>query len=94
MDFSPSLSSRALAFFETLIQIIPPRSVSDRTCFRRIAEWLKAEVRAGRFEEQEIFEHVLLYAREASLGAARNPAAVFVSILKKELHYDPAKAQR
>jgi hypothetical protein len=42
----------------------------------------------GRFNE-EIFDRVLGYAREASTG--RNPAAVFITLLKKELGYRPGK---
>lgn len=93
MEFSISLSQQTMAFFETLCTLLPPASVSDRTCFRRVAEWLKAGVESGRFNE-EIFERVLLYARESSMGAARNPNAVFVSILKKELRYDPRNTTR
>ncbi len=40
---------------------------------------------AGKFNEQ-IFDRVLDCAKEASLG--RNSAAVFVSLLKKELDYN------
>jgi hypothetical protein len=93
MEFSPSLSQQTMAFFETLCTLLPPASVSDRTCFRRVAEWLKAGVNTGRFNE-EIFERVVLYAREAAMGGARNPHAVFVSILKKELKYSPTAANQ
>jgi hypothetical protein len=41
---------------------------------------------AGKFNEQ-IFGRAMDYAKEASLG--RNPAAVFISLLKKELDYRP-----
>jgi len=37
----------------------------------------------------EIFGRVLEYAREASEG--RNPAAVFMALIKKELRYRPAR---
>jgi len=82
-----------MAFYETLIDVLPPRTASDRTCFRRIAAWLQSEIEGGHFSE-EIFRQVLLYAKEARGAACRNPYAVFVSILKKEIKYDPAKAQR
>ncbi len=88
MDFSISLRTRSLGFYETLIGVLPARSVSDRTCFRRVAAWLADGIEAGRFDE-EIFRVVLTYAKEAAAANVRNPAAVFVSILKKELHYDP-----
>ncbi len=80
------LGTRKLAFFETLLETLPPKSVSDRTCFRHVADWLSAGVRGGRFDP-EIFQTVLLYAREATVGQARNRHAVFMSILRKELRY-------
>jgi len=70
-----------------LVSIIKPRNQSDRTCFRNITNWLRAGCATGKFNEQ-IFGRVLEYAKEASLG--RNPAAVFISLLKKELDYRPA----
>jgi uncharacterized protein YdaU (DUF1376 family) len=77
---------RALHFDEALMSIIKPRNQSDRTCFRNITSWLMAGCAAGKFNEQ-IFGRALDYAKEASLG--RNSAAVFVSLLKKELNYNP-----
>ena len=88
MEFSISLRTRSLGFYETLIGTLPPRSVSDRTCFRRIAAWLADGIEQGRFDD-EIFTVALTYAREASVAEVRNPAAVFVSMLKKEIGYDP-----
>ncbi|MHC4244786.1 MAG: hypothetical protein ACYS3N_03165 [Planctomycetota bacterium] len=77
---------RALHFNEALMSIIKPRNQFDRTCFANIASWLMAGCAADKFNEQ-IFGRALDYAREASLG--RNPAAVFISLLKKELDYRP-----
>ncbi|NQT02089.1 MAG: DUF1376 domain-containing protein [Planctomycetes bacterium] len=77
---------RALHFNEALNGIITPRNQSDRTCFRNITSWLMAGCAAGKFNEQ-IFGRVLDYAKKASLG--QNPAAVFISLLKKELNYNP-----
>ena len=85
-SLSSSNSLRALSFNETLISIIKPRNQSDRTCFRNITNWLIGGCATGRFNE-EIFDRVLGYAREASTG--RNPAAVFITLLKKELGYRP-----
>lgn len=81
---SSSNSRRALSFNEALISMIKPRNQSDRTCFRNITNWLIGGCASGRFNE-EIFDRVLDYAREASTG--RNPAAVFMSLIKKELRY-------
>ena len=68
------------------MSIIKPRNQSDRTCFRNITNWFRAGFATSKFDEQ-IFGRVLDYAKEASLG--RNPAAVFISLLKKELNYNP-----
>ncbi|MFH1717136.1 MAG: DUF1376 domain-containing protein [Planctomycetota bacterium] len=75
---------RALDFNEALTGIIRPRTQSDRTCFHNVTKWLVEGCAAGRFNEA-IFGRVLDYAREASEG--RNPAAVFMALLKKELGY-------
>ena len=77
---------RKLTFNESLISIIKPRNQSDRTCFRNITNWLNAECSKGRFND-DIFNRVLDYAMEVS--ATRNPAAVFLSLLKTELEYRP-----
>lgn len=93
MEFSISIRARTLAFYETLLGVLPPRTVSDRTCFRRIAGWLGAEIEAGRFND-EIFHEVLVFAREATAPDAINPHAVFVSLLKKELGYTPGRTNQ
>jgi len=90
-DIDPG--TRLMAFYETLVQTLRPRSVSDRTCFRRVALWLGDQVKAGRFDD-DMYARVLLYAREATTGYARNPHAVFMSTLRKELDYDPKHASR
>ncbi|MCP4262866.1 MAG: YdaU family protein [Planctomycetes bacterium] len=77
---------RAYNFNVELLEIIKPRNQSDRTCFRNITSWLRDGCETGRFNEQ-IFSRALDYAKEAAAG--RNPAAVFVSLLKKELDYRP-----
>jgi len=87
-SLSSSNSLRALSFNETLISIVKPRNQSDRTCFRNITNWLMAGCETGHFNN-EIFGRVLDYAREASTG--RNPAAVFMALIKKELGYRPAR---
>ena len=84
----PSLASKMLNFNELLTQIIKPRNQSDRTSFRNIGNWLMVKIQTGVFNEQ-IIPRVLEYASEAVKGRSRNPAAVFISILKKELGYQP-----
>ena len=88
-----SNATRASAFLTTLAGIIPARDCSDRTAFRRVAKWLADECTARRFEV-EIFPFVLDLAREAAGSECRKPAAVFMSPLKKELDYQPKRAQQ
>jgi hypothetical protein len=76
----------SLGFYNLLKETIPPKNVSDRTCFRRVAAWLSQGVKGGRWDNS-IYLIVLDYAKEARDGGARNPAAVFMSILQKELQY-------
>ena len=83
-SFSNPVRSRSLMFNEALSNIIRPRSQSDRTCFRNVTNWLVEGLASGRFNEQ-IFERVLDYAKEARSG--RKPAAVFMALMKKELNY-------
>ena len=85
---SARTQTQALNFNSALINIIRPRTRSDRTCFNNIAKWLTAGCATGQFSN-EILGRVLDYAKEASAG--RNPAAVFMALLKKELNYRPGK---
>ena len=79
---------QSLSFNSALTGIIRPRTRSDRTCFRNVTNWLAAGIATGRFNAQ-IYDRVLDYAKEASQG--RNPPAVFIAILKKELNYKPGQ---
>ena len=58
--------------------VIPPRDVSDRTCFRGVCNWIIHGVEVGVFDEHSIFRAVPDFALEASQPGARNPAAVFM----------------
>jgi hypothetical protein len=81
-----------LAFYETLVRTLPPKSQSDRTCFRRLTNWLQDGIEAGRLEE-DVLREVLTYAQEARGPGIRNPRAVFITICKKELGYDSTQAR-
>ena len=67
--------------------VIPPKSQSDRTCLRKVTEWLLNKCESGKFNIEEVLSRVIDYALEATSPGAMNPAAVFMSILKKELNY-------
>jgi len=81
------LSQRIVHLEKALKIAIPPRSVSDRTCFRKVAKWLLEKCCEGRFNPDEMLSRVLDFALESSSPGAKNPPAVFMSILKKELNY-------
>jgi hypothetical protein len=86
-----SNATRASALHQTLTGIIRPKDCSDRTAFRRVAKWLADGCNDGRFDA-DIFPFVLDLAREAAGPECRNPAAVFMSLLKRELGYTPKGA--
>jgi hypothetical protein len=81
------LEEKQLAFERALKIVIPPKDQSDRTSFRNISNWLAQGCLSNKFNEYIIFRRVLDFALEASSPSSRNPAAVFTSILKKELGY-------
>ena len=81
---SADVQLRALHFHDALVQLIRPRSRSDRTCFRNVTRWLMEGCTDGRFDPS-IFDRVLDYAREARRGD--KPPAVFMALMKKELGY-------
>lgn len=85
--------SAALACFRTLLAVLPARTPSDRTCFQRLAFWLADEVEAGRFTSA-IFARVLSLAEESREGQARNPHAVFMARVRKDLGYLATRAAR
>jgi len=81
---SATSSVRALSLNESLIAIIRPVNQSDRTCFRNVCNWVAEQITIGRFDE-DIYSRVLDFATEAKHG--RNPAAMFMALMKKELEY-------
>jgi len=83
---SISIQARASAFRQTLFETIPPKNQSDRTAFRNVANWLRDEIEAGR-RTDESFVYALDLAHEACEHGIRNPAAAFMSLLKKEMGY-------
>jgi hypothetical protein len=48
--------------------------------------WFEQNLRAGRFDEQ-VFDRMVEFAKEAVGPGCKNPPAVFTSILKRELGY-------
>ncbi|HUW19225.1 MAG TPA: hypothetical protein VMW16_07985 [Sedimentisphaerales bacterium] len=67
-------------------RLIPPRNQSDRTSFRRVGRWVSGKVSRGE-AEMDMFNVVLALAREAAGPRSRNPAAVFMTLMKQEMGY-------
>lgn len=87
LNAAETIEEKALVFERALKIVIKPRNQSDRTCFRDLTSWLSAQCNSGQLDGDTVFRRVLDFALEASGPGSRNPAAVFMSILKKELGY-------
>lgn len=82
-----SMAQRLLAMERVLRMAIPPKTASDRTCYRNVIAWLRRKFDSDRFNPDEILPRCVDYALEASGPTIRNPRALFMSLLKKELGY-------
>lgn len=82
-----TLDAKALIFERALKILIKPKDQSDRTSFRNVIKFLKEGCGNGKFDESSIFRRVLDFALESTGPRVKNPAAVFMSIMKKELGY-------
>jgi len=87
MTNSNTLRKNQITVYDNLCRIIHPRNQSDRTSFRRITKWIIKKCEDGTYTEEEISARVFDFAKEANNPKSRNPAAVFTTILKKELGY-------
>jgi len=87
------VTNDGLEFFRYLKEIIPPKNSSDRTTFLKITCWIEANIRKGVFKKNH-FTYILDCARDSAIPESRNKAAVFVSILQKELGYGKSKSNR
>lgn len=92
MEYKQTLEKRKLHFTEFFKEILRPIDQSDRTTLNRLTHWLGEECKAGRLDEEVVFGQVLAWAKEvedgAKAGTVRNPWAVLMSILRKELGYN------
>ncbi len=75
---------------KALYIIIPPNSVSDRTTIRNIVKYFSEKAKSKGQPPDSIFKMLIDFALEASGPHSRVPAAVFMSIIKKELNYPGA----
>jgi len=84
----PCVKEKLLCLFESLVTMVPPRSVSDRTGLWNICQWLARRAESGE-DVDVLIREVLIYAQEASNPECRKPGAVFVSLLKRRMAYTP-----
>lgn len=82
-----STSQKGRMLNRALRVLLPPKDISDGTCWKNITKWAVNAVNSDVIGEHELFSRILDYAIEATGPGVRNPAAVFMSIIKKELHY-------
>lgn len=83
-------ASNSLRFIDALETIISPRNQSDRTANRNLLTWIETNILENRFNV-DIYKRILDYAAEAKQNA-RNPPAMFYSILQRELGYRKKKS--
>ena len=86
-----------MVFQEQFREILRPKDQSDRTTLSKLARWLGEECKAGRLDEDVVFSQVLCWAKEVrdgeKEGTIRNAWAVLISILRKELGFEPQKVR-
>ena len=87
IDENLSDEQKIINMRNTLYIIIPPKSISDRTTIRNIVKHYSEIAKSKGESTDSIFKILIDFALEASGPYSRVPAAVFVSILKKELGY-------
>ncbi|MHC4459947.1 MAG: hypothetical protein ACYS6W_01990 [Planctomycetota bacterium] len=81
------VEEKELNMVKTLFIIIPPRNISDRTAFRNSVRFFTQSAINRGEKPDSIFRILIDFALESSGPKSRNPAAVFMSILKKEFGY-------
>ncbi|MFC1780930.1 hypothetical protein ACFLZ8_01520 [Planctomycetota bacterium] len=81
-----NLIKKSLEFSESINKLIPQFSRSDRTAISNIMQWMRDGCYDSRFRPS-IFDTALQYAKEAKAGD--NPIALFLSLMKSELNYQP-----
>lgn len=84
VDFNEAL--KALDF--VLDRTVRPQRSADHLALRRIKQWIIDQCQNGSWEHDELFAVVADLAVEASGPAIKNPMAMLIHLLKKELDYD------
>ena len=84
-----STEDKIASMIKALYIVIPPKSVSDRTTIRNIVKHYSKVAESRGEPPDSIFKMLIDFALEASGPFSRVPAAVFMTILKKEMGYQP-----
>jgi len=82
---------RIRAFEKAMRYALPRKSISDRTCHRNVVAWLEKEVASSRWTPSELLTRMIDALLEATSPSAKNPNALFMSILKQEFGYPEAE---
>ena len=83
-----SLDDALNALEFVLTSVLPYDKSADRMAKRRVLAWLRSKAGCQGFEHREVIPIIADFAFEAASPEAKNPQAVFLSLLKKELGYD------
>ena len=83
------VAQRVLHLGETLPLIFGRGTHGDKVTFRRLCAWLQERCDSRGDCPDELLPRVIDFALEAANPNSRNPRAVFISICKKELGWNP-----
>ena len=88
-----STEDKVASMIKALYIVIPPKSVSDRTTIRNVVKFYSKLAESQGQPPDSIFKMLIDFALEASGPFSRIPAAVFMTIIKKELGYKPGSVK-
>ena len=89
---SGALGERMDALSQALTIAFGRGTHADKVTFQRLIDWVAQQCGAGVFSADEVLPRVIDFALEATSPQARNPRAVFISICKKELGWQPGRS--
>lgn len=87
-----SMDQRIDAMRRVIEHGLPRKSVSDRTCHKRIVRWICGELEKERIDPVAFLKRLIDAVIEATNPSVKNPNAVFITILKKEFGYERRQA--
>lgn len=82
-----STSERIQAVRRAIGKMLPGKSASDRTCHRRVVEWIERMLDTGQWKSDDLLPRLIDALIESNNDRVRNPNACFMAILKSEFGY-------